>query len=181
MTITDQAVVVDWNTLDASLDRYQDVLAVDFTPTLGDYEDFQSLTPQQKRVYAQQVVVLQAYSVCGTILKACVATKVVPSSVYTWLDQDRWGFKKRWDIATRLFVQQLEDRAYERIKNPSFNGRIGSDGLLSHALNAHSPRWRGPQPAGQEQVGEVMKAIIKLARPSKAIEGQSRALDAPEL
>jgi hypothetical protein len=101
--------------------------------------------------------------------------------VYYWANNNSLGFNRRFTLAKDRWREYLENLAFERIKNPSFNGRIGSDGLLSHALNAHSPRWRGPQPAGQEQVGEVMKAIIKLARPSKAIEGQSRALDAPEL
>jgi len=115
---------------------------------------------------------LAAYATAGTITGASKLAGIDRDQFYYWRKLDRLGFNRRFSLAQAAWVDHLESIAYARIMAPSHNGRIGSDGLLSHALNAHSPRWRGPQPAGQAEVGEVMQAILKLARSApKVVEG----------
>ena len=117
---------------------------------------------------------LAAYATAGTITGASKLAGIDRDQFYYWRKLDRLGFNRRFSLAQSAWVDHLESIAYARIMAPSHNGRIGSDGLLSHALNAHSPRWRGPQPAGQAEVGEVMKAILSLARSApKVVEGGS--------
>ena len=155
------------------------LLHEDFTPE-AEVIDLSRATTFEKKVVAQQVAFLQAYARCGTILRACVATGVHRRSVYNWKNANRYGFADRMAMAEHVWAERLEDGAYERLANPFANGRIGSDGLYSHALNANLPKWRGPQPASDERVGEVMKAIIKLAHNKPdMIEGKPKALDTP--
>jgi hypothetical protein len=151
--------------------------------SLADYmpreEDWGSVLPARPsnaklRMAARQASWLQAYAMAGTITGASKASGISRDQYYYWQARDTYGFNRRLQIAQAAWVDHLESIAYARIMAPSHNGRIGSDGLLSHALNAHSPRWRGPQPAGQAEVGEVMKAILSLARSApKVVEGGS--------
>ena len=135
---------------------------------------------QKQSMATRQAAFLLAYSTMGTVTGAAKAVQSGRDQVYYWQQRDSLGFNRRFRLAQEAFVDYLEELAYERIANPSHNGRIGSDGLLSHALNAHSPRWRGPQPIAQAEVGEVMQAILKLARGApKVVEGGDQ--DAPAL
>lgn len=132
---------------------------------------------QKQSMATRQAAFLLAYSTMGTITGAAKAVQSGRDQVYYWQQRDSLGFNRRFRLAQEAFVDYLEELAFERIANPSHNGRIGSDGLLSHALNAHSPRWRGPQPAAQAEVGEVMRAILSLARSApKVLDGDAPAL-----
>ena len=136
------------------------------------------------RLAARQASWLSAYATAGTITGASAASGISRDQYYYWVARDTLAFSRRLQLAQAAWVDHLEAIAYERIANPSHNGRIGSDGLLSHALNAHSPRWRGPQPVAQAEVGEVMKAILSLARGAPRVvegdQGGAAALPAGE-
>jgi hypothetical protein len=136
------------------------------------------------RLAARQASWLHAYATAGTITGASAASGISRDQYYYWVARDTLAFGRRLQLAQAAWVDHLEALAYERIANPSHNGRIGSDGLLSHALNAHSPRWRGPQPVAPVEVGEVMKAILAMARTTPRVvegdQGGAAALPAGE-
>jgi hypothetical protein len=157
----------------------------DYMPREQDW-DGDGVSPAQPsnaklRMAARQASWLQAYATAGTITGASAASGISRDQYYYWVARDTLAFSRRLQLAQAAWVDHLEAIAYARIMEPSFNGRIGSDGLLSHALNAHSPRWRGPQPIAQAEVGEVMKAILSMARSApKVVEGSQDAPALPE-
>jgi hypothetical protein len=166
------------------MDELDQASLADYMPREQDWDGDGVLPPNPSnaklRLAARQASWLQAYAVTGTITGASGVTGVSRDQYYYWVARDTLAFNRRLQLAQAAWVDHLEAIAYERIANPSHNGRIGSDGLLSHALNAHSPRWRGPQPVAQAEVGEVMKAILSMARSApKVVEGGDQ--DAPAL
>ena len=158
------------------MDELDQASLADYMPRDVDWADDGVLPPDPSiaklRLAARQASWLSAYATTGTITGASAASGISRDQYYYWVARDTLAFNRRLQLAQAAWVDRLEAIAYERITNPSHNGRIGSDGLLSHALNAHSPRWRGPQPAAQAEVGEVMQAILKLARSTpRVVEG----------
>jgi hypothetical protein len=158
------------------MDELDQASLADYMPREQDWDGDGVLPPNPSnaklRLAARQASWLHAYATAGTITGASAASGISRDQYYYWVARDTLAFSRRLQLAQAAWVDHLEAIAYERIANPSHNGRIGSDGLLSHALNAHSPRWRGPVPAAQAEVGEVMQAILKLARGApKVVEG----------
>jgi hypothetical protein len=170
------------------MDELDQASLADYMPRDVDWADDGVLPPDPSiaklRLAARQASWLSAYAIAGTITGASAASGISRDQYYYWVARDTLAFNRRLQLAQAAWVDHLEAIAYERIANPSHNGRIGSDGLLSHALNAHSPRWRGPQPVAQAEVGEVMKAILSLARGAPRVvegdQGGAAALPAGE-
>ena len=168
--------------LGGMMDELDQQALADYMPRLEDWPDGKypaNDAGQKQSMATRQAAFLLAYSTMGTVTGAAKVVQSGRDQVYYWQQRDSLGFNRRFRLAQEAFVDYLEELAFERIANPNHNGRIGSDGLLSHALNAHSGRWRGPGPAAQAEVGEVMKAILSMARSApKVVDGGQ---DAPAL
>ena len=168
------------------MDELDQQALADYMPREQDWDGVSPADADNAKVQLamRQAAWLHAYATTGTVTGASKAASIDRDQFYYWRSKDRFGFNRRFALAQSAWVDHLESIAYQRIMEPSFNGRIGSDGLLSHALNAHSPRWRGPQPAAQAEVGEVMQAILKLARSAPRVvegsQGGTAALPAGE-
>lgn len=105
---------------------------------------------------------LAAFSEWGSIKKACELVNIQRPTYKTWLSRD-YVFSNDMAEAKRVFAEELEELAYERVRNPD-KGR-GSDLLLIGLLNAHMPdKYRPAVAMNDESAREVITELRKLSR-----------------
>jgi hypothetical protein len=111
--------------------------------------DLSQLETTEARIWADQEHFLAQYGKCGTIMRAAEATNVSRETVRRWQRADKLGFADRFDSARERFREELEEIAFERLRDPQ--GNRGSDVLLITMLNAHWPEKyrRDAQPEDQ--------------------------------
>ena len=113
----------------------------------------------------RKVRFLAAFSEWGSIRKACELVNIQRPTYKTWLSLD-YVFANDMAEARRIFAEELEELAYERVRNPDKNR--GSDLLLIGLLNAHMPdRYRPAAAMNDESAREVISELRKLSRNQK--------------
>jgi len=89
---------------------------------------------------AKRDAFLLAFAATGTIRGAVKllpnGTRLGRQTVYDWLERDP-TFRESLQLAQDEYRESLQDIAMDRIREPQ--GNRGSDGLLSHMLNANWP------------------------------------------
>jgi hypothetical protein len=84
-----------------------------------------------------QDVFCDAFAVEGSMTRAAAVANIDITTPYKWMDNDIHGFREKLQLAQLRFRESLQDIAMDRIREPQ--GNRGSDGLLSHMLNANWP------------------------------------------
>lgn len=104
---------------------------------------------------------LLAFTEWGSIKKACEQVNISRPTYKSWLSRD-YVFANDFAEAKRTFAEELEELAYERVRNPD-KGR-GSDILLLGLLNAHIPdKYRPAAVMNDESAREVISELRKLS------------------
>jgi len=110
----------------------------------------------------RQEAFLAMFPKCGTISGTAKALGITPDSAHSWIKTNHLGFRDRMVEARQRFGEFLEDMALQRVMNPSFNGKIGSDLLLIALLNANMPaKYRANQPVPDDTAKEILQELRK--------------------
>jgi len=117
-----------------------------------------------EKTLADQQRFLDAFPGIGNISETAKSVGIAPSQVYWWRNHNILGFHARYLQAREEDADTIESEMRKRVKNPSFNGRIGSDILLIAQANAKRPDEYRPQGVPVVQVSEhVLRALGALA------------------
>ena len=113
---------------------------------------------------------LSGYAEWGTIRKACEVAGIRRGTYDKW-HADDIEFAKSVDTARRVFAEQLEEIALDRVRNPDKNR--GSDVLLLGLLNANMPSKYRPQTAMVEDAAKDL--ILEWRKASQAVRKEKKA------
>ena len=120
---------------------------------------------------------LDSFAYWGSIKKAIRETpenlRIDRKTVYNWLKRDP-SFVEDMRNAQHEYREGLQDLAHERIQNPQ--GNRGSDGLLSHMLNANWPEKfrQDAKPVDEGTAKQTLAAITALAK--KQVEAEQQGV-----
>lgn len=154
---------------DGLIATFQEYEAWGIHPTVSD--DHQNAV-----TLARQTGFLAHFSECGTILKASQAASVHRSTIYDWMQNDKFGFNLRMQAARGNFLERLEDIAFHRILHPDGRNRTGGDVLVITMLNAHAPeKYRTGIVVVDETPKAVAAKLAKLAQEDKEERDQAPA------
>jgi len=112
-----------------------------------------------QRTLEDQEHFLAQYGKCGTIMRAAEATNVSRETVRRWQRADKLGFADRFDSARERFREELEEIAFERLRDPQ--GNRGSDVLLITMLNAHWPEKYRPNAQPEDQSALRLMSMLR--------------------
>ena len=89
-----------------------------------------------------QNVLLETYAKRGNPTAGCLAAGVSFRTHDRWLEGNVYGYRERFRLAHRVYIDSLEGMVGTRLEDPK--GNRGSDVLLIARLNAEDPdKWRG--------------------------------------
>ena len=95
-----------------------------------------------RKRWEQQGWLLETYAKRGNPTAGCLAARVSLRSHNRWLQEDCYGYRERFRLAHKVYVDSLEGIVVDRLSAPS--GNRGGDLLLIAKLNAEDPdKWRG--------------------------------------
>lgn len=141
--------------------------------------DLSQLDTTDSRIWTDQEHFLAQYGKCGTIMRAAEATNVSRETVRRWQRANKLGFAERFDLARERFREELEEIAFERLRDPQ--GNRGSDVLLITMLNAHWPEKYRPNAQPEDQAALRLMSMLREGHQHRAkVEStQALVLDSP--
>jgi len=125
-----------------------------------------------KKMLANQDAFLAAYTLVGSVKKACESIGITREAVSSWNRNDIKGFRERYISAQEDFREGLQDMAVERVKmqKPSDNPV-----LLITLLNAHWPeKYRRTGYAVESAGKDMIDAWKKWEKENKKTKGKEQ-------
>ena len=124
---------------------------------------------------ANQDVFLTAYSLVGSLRKACDGIDLPRATVRSWIHTDSHGFKARFKESQEVFREFLEDIALERVKNQKPND---NPVLLITLLNANYPeKYRRDAYHTDNAAKEIMGEWKKWVKDNQKAENRKTKTD----
>ena len=115
-----------------------------------------------RQTWARQERFLAAYVTKGTIWKAAPLAGINRCTVQAWAFADTFGFNDRFADAVLDHQDKAQNWMVERIEDPK--GNRGSDGLLSHYVNAVNPdKFRDRPQQNEDTQLKIAEALMKIA------------------
>jgi hypothetical protein len=103
---------------------------------------------------------LDAYAEHGSITAACRVADLSRDTAHRWRNEDRNGFRRRYEDAQHTFREEkLEAAMFRRIFDPT--GNRGSDILLMFALKAHWPdKYKDTAQPTDDSAKDVLRTLM---------------------
>jgi hypothetical protein len=126
-----------------------------------------------------QETFLEAYKLTSRATHAAKAAGVSIQAVDQWLSRDVYSFKKRMELARRVYCDSIRQIIHDRISNPQ--GNRGSDVLVMFEAKAAMPELYREEVkvVGMDASKQMLDKLRELASKHLQRQEAQKALEAP--